>query len=123
MKTGGMGLTTNVARNFTVDEVYPHPVLDLSDFSEDNIRFRSVTIDYLRSLPEQRRDTIRFYAMHVPFVACELLGGGFRTMTILRDPVGRTVSLLRQLQRYESSMMGNEIALEEIYERPNVYEP
>lgn len=127
MKTGGTALTTNVAKNFTVDEVYPHPVLDLADFGSDNVRFRITTIDYLRSLPEERRETIRLYAHHFPFVACELLGGGFHTMTILRDPVDRTVSLLRQFQRAETSMtcedLSGEIALEEIYERPNVYEP
>ena len=30
MKTGGTALTTNVSKNFRVDEVYPHPDLDLS---------------------------------------------------------------------------------------------
>jgi len=126
MKTGGTALTTNVAKNFTVDEVYPHPVLELADIGPEDNPFRVITIDYLRSLPEERRETIRLYAHHFPFVACELLGGGFRTMTILRDPVDRIVSLLRQIQRDESSMRGKdrsgEIALEEIYERPNVYE-
>ncbi len=127
MKTGGTALVTNVSKNFTVDEVYPHPVLDLADFSSDNVRFRAVTIDYLCSLSEERRKAIRLYATHFPFIACELLGGGFRTMTILRDPVDRTVSLLRQFQRHDASTPGNDhagdIALEEIYEQPHVYEP
>jgi hypothetical protein len=128
MKTGGMALSTNLSQNFAVDEVYPHPELDLNDFSSNNVRFRAVTISYLRSLPEERQRTIRLYAGHFPFVVCELLGGGFHTMTLLRDPVDRTVSLLRQLQRFDASNATGESAssvadLEEIYERADVYEP
>ena len=49
-------------------------------------------------------------------------------MTILRDPVDRTISLLRQLQRYETAIgtegRGAETPeLEEIYEWPHVFEP
>jgi hypothetical protein len=110
MKTGGMALATNASKNFTVDEVYPHPDLDLADFGSDNVRFRAVRIDYLRSLSEERRGTIRLYAGHFPFVTCELLGGGFRMMTLLRDPIDRTVSLLRQVQRYEASATGSDRA-------------
>ena len=110
------------------DEVYPHPRLDVGDFSSENVRFRAVTIRYLSSLPEERTGRIRWYAGHFPYVACELLGGGFRTMTLLRDPIDRTISLLRQLQRHEASSgagnhSGAQDALEEIYELPHVYEP
>jgi hypothetical protein len=128
MKTGGSALSINVSKNFRVDEVYPHPDLDLGDFSSGNVRLRAVRVGYLLSLPEERRRTIRLYAGHFPFVACELLGGGFRTMTLLRDPVDRTISLLRHLQRAEATSATIEsstspIRLEEIYERADVYEP
>jgi hypothetical protein len=127
MKTGGMAVATNASKNFTVDEVYPHPDLDIADLGSDNVRLRAVRIDYLRSLPEERRETIRLYAGHLPFVTCELLGDGFRMMTLLRDPIDRTVSLLRQVQRFEASATGSDragaIALEEVYELPHVYEP
>jgi hypothetical protein len=61
-------------------------------------------------LPEERRETIRLYAGHLPFVTCELLGDGFRMMTLLRDPIDRTVSLLRQVQRFEASATGSDRA-------------
>jgi hypothetical protein len=128
MKTGGTALATNVSTNFAADEVYPHRALDLSDHSSDNIPLRVLTIDYLRSLPADRRARIRLYATHFPFVACEMLGGGFHTMTMLREPVDRTTSLLRQFQRYETSADAGDgrtdaPRLEEIYERSHVFEP
>jgi hypothetical protein len=125
-----MAVSTNISKNFPLAQVYPHPELDLrdrSDLSSENMRFRSVTISYLQSLSAERRRIIRLYSGHFPFVACELLGGGFRTMTLLRDPVDRTISLLRQFQRHESiSAAGQQTSsppLEEIYERADVYEP
>lgn len=129
MKTGGMSLSSGVAKNFAVDEVYPHPELDLGDFSEGSVRFRAITIDYLLGLPAERRDRIRYYAGHFPYVTCELLGGDFATLTILRDPVDRTVSLLRQFQRYAESKRNGDpqstepTSFEAIYEQPHVYEP
>ena len=77
MKTGGMALVANLSQNFTPDEVYPHPDLETRDFTATNVRFRALRIDYVRSLPAERRDRIRLYAAHFPFVACEVLGGGF----------------------------------------------
>ena len=71
MKTGGTALATNVSKNFTVDEVYPHPDLDLADHGSDNVRLRAVTIDYLRSLPEERREPSGCTRRHFPFVTCE----------------------------------------------------
>jgi len=129
MKTGGMSLSSGVAKNFAVDEVYPHRELDLGDFTEGNVRFRAVTIEYLLRLSAERRDRIRYYGGHFPYVTCELLGGDFCTLTILRDPVDRTVSLLRQLQRHAESIRNGDpqsaepASFEEIYEQPQVYEP
>jgi len=127
MKTGGMALVTNVSTNFTVEEVYPHPVFDLGGHSSDNIPLKVLRMDYLRALPSERRTQIRLYATHFPFVACEVLGGGFNTMTMVRDPVERTISLLRQFQRYETATSTDRRAempeLEQIYERADVFEP
>jgi hypothetical protein len=65
---------------------------------------------------------------HFPFVVCEVLGGGFDTVTLLRDPIDRTVSLLRQLQRGplvgppdEAHALGA-LSLEQVYEQPEVFE-
>ena len=50
----------------------------------------------LLDLPPSRRERIRVYAGHFPFVAVELMGQEFVTMTVLRDPVERTLSYHRQ---------------------------
>jgi len=129
MKTGGLAVFTNLSKNFAPDEVYPHPTVDLGDVGSSAVRFRPFTIDYLRSLSHERRCRIRFYAGHFPYIACELLGGWFATITILREPIARTISLLRQFQRYDHSPgSGGQppsatLPLEEIYELPHVYQP
>ena len=57
---------------------------------------------------------MRFYSGHFPLVATELLGGDFLTMTMLRDPVDRTVSFLKHMKRRDPRY--HELTLEQIYE-------
>lgn len=56
-------------------------------------------MSYLAVLPDERRRRIRVYTGHFPYAAREILGGDIVTVTILRDPVKRTISLLRQFRR------------------------
>jgi hypothetical protein len=95
MKTGGMSLFQQFRANFPLDELYPTRDIDI----RYDGKFRHLELPYLLGIPQERRDRLRLYAGHFPYVACEMLGGGFTTMTLLRDPVERTISMLRQLQR------------------------
>ena len=129
MKTGGTTLLRHIAQNVLGDELYPHPELDIHDGGASAINFRHFTLKYLCQLPADRRARIRVYVGHFPFVACELLGGPFRTMTLLRDPVARTISQLRQFQRAAPWSDGTWQSpwearpLEEVYDDPAVFEP
>jgi hypothetical protein len=125
MKTGGMTLLHQFRQNFAREDIYPHRELDI----RYDGKFRQFELAYLLGLPQERRDRIRLYSGHFPYVACELLGGGFVTMTLLRDPVERTVSLLHQFQREVEWIGPNKAgkvqvdrrALNEVYEDPVVF--
>lgn len=110
MKTGGATFRQHVYANFRPGEVYPSKRFD-GDMHQANTR-----IDYLLSLPPERRARIRAYTGHFPYVVTELMGEPFVTLTILRDPVDRTISYLKHCKRYHDQH--RDLALEEIYEDP-----
>ena len=91
MKTAGGTLRQHIRANFEPAEVYPLKRLD-PDMHAANYR-----IDYLTALPAERRKRIRVFTGHFPFVAVELLGIRAITLTTLRDPVDRTLSLYQHL--------------------------
>ena len=128
MKTGGMTLYESVRDQLARQEVYPDPDLDMASDGSDGGPFRPFTIPYLLTLGDDRRRKIRFYVGHFPYVASEMLGDELATITILRDPVERTLSLLRQLRRKAPFMDSSRYpamssqSMEEVYEQANVFE-
>lgn len=115
MKTGGTSLLHQFHQNFAPEEVYPNRELDM-----DPERFlQHLRVDYLLSLSEARRRTIRVYLGHFPYVACELLRLDLVKLSLLREPVDRTVSLLQQLKR--NGPKHKDSTLEQIYDHPNVF--
>jgi hypothetical protein len=105
MKTGGATLRQHIYANFQPGEVYPVPKRDDMD--------RAWLVDYLLDLSPERRAAIRGYTGHFPFVASQLLGIDLVTLTIVRDPVERTISYLKHCKRYHDHH--RELSLEEIY--------
>jgi hypothetical protein len=110
MKTAGGTLRRQILANFDRAEVYPLKRLD------PDMRTANYGLDYLTGLPPARRAQIRVFTGHFPFVAVELLGMELTTITILRDPIERTLSYLRHCQRYHKKHRG--LSLEEIYGDP-----
>lgn len=129
MKTGGTTLFEHFKTIYSVEEVWPHTDFD---FRYDGPRLRvrhHLSLDYLAHLPPDRRRTIRFYGGHLPYVARHLLGD-VTTLTLLRDPVDRTVSLLRQMRRQVPGIQDAArrprlagVPLEEVYEHESVFGP
>jgi hypothetical protein len=105
MKTGGATLRQHIYANFQDGEVYPVPRSD--DMN------RAWLVDYLLSLPPERRAATRVYTGHFPFVVSQLLGIDVVTLTIVRDPVERTISYLKHCKRYHQQH--RELSLEHIY--------
>jgi hypothetical protein len=115
MRTGGTTFEQQLRKGFPAEAVYPNPDLDLPG---GNI-FHHLELSYLLGLPAERRAAIRFYYGHFPFVATEMLETELVTLTVLRDPVERTISLLRVMRERRDSL--EHMTLEEIYDDPEVF--
>lgn len=130
MKTGGTTITRNLRETYELDQIYPYSALDLRYADGELDINHHLSLPYLLSLPPERRRTIRVYIGHFPYVVRELLGFDVRAATILRDPVERTISFLRQIKRkqpWEEEAEGRRPlaarTIEEIYENPFVFDP
>jgi len=105
-KTGGTALFQRLRDSFGASAVYPTP--------EDQVGAQAVTdVDYLVDRFRTHRDELRVVTGHFPLCTVEVLGEPFTTLTVLRDPVERTLSLLRRRKMVEERFRGLE--LEEIY--------
>ena len=100
MRTGGTTFEQQLRKSFPRAEVYPNPDLD---FPDGDI-MHHLDVPYLLGLPPERLDAIRLFYGHFPYVVTEMLGGGFVTLTVLRDPVERTISLLRVMREQRESV-------------------
>lgn len=106
MKTGGSTFRQHIHANFKGDAVWPRRQ------SEETVE--SWRIPRLLGLPPERRAQVRVYMGHFPFVVAGLLDPTLVTLSILRDPVERIVSYLRQCQREHEHH--RDLALEQIYD-------
>jgi hypothetical protein len=137
MKTGGTSFAFHAQQHFASDEIYPSPGIDTLDGSIDARILAYSTLQALGSLSSARRGAIRFYAGHFPFAATALVRESFAdsttscapiVLTLVREPVARTVSTLRHFQRLRPGSVGEARAnrfaalpLEAIYDDPAVH--
>jgi hypothetical protein len=116
MKTGGTSFVFHLLQEFAPDEVYPSAGFDRRH-ATDAEPYGSIA-DLIAVTPE-RHAAIRMYAGHFPYMARELIGGDLTTLTLLRDPVDRTVSLLKHFKRLYERF--HDAPFEQIYEDPFVF--
>jgi hypothetical protein len=110
-KTGGMSLYLRMQRQFGEKGIYP----DAGDGDPHTVS-PQIHLPVLMERWAARRDQIRAVTGHFPLCTTELLDAEFRTFTILRDPVERTLSYLRHHRK--TTPADAELSLEEIYEDP-----
>jgi hypothetical protein len=110
-KTAGIALRRRLLNHFGQAAVYPTPGVD----GDDPVK-PYLAIKHLRERFAARGNEIRVITGHFPLCTTELLEGRFTTLTLLREPVERTLSWLRYRQRRAPQVRGK--PLEEIYERP-----
>ena len=129
MKTGGTTVMRNLRETYGLDEIYPYRAVDLQ-FDDGHLDVtRHQSVPYLLALSEERRRSIRVFTGHFPYAVREMLGMDLQAATVLRDPVERTISLLRQFARKQPwddpAERGplSERTLEEVYDQPLVFEP
>src|SRR5262249_37578035 len=92
MKTGGTSFNAHLADIFGADRIPPPPRTD-DDGPPDWIRYGSLSS--LTDLPPARRAEIRVHRGHYPHLVTDLVEPD-RTLTVLREPVERSISVLRQ---------------------------
>jgi hypothetical protein len=114
MKTGTGTLVQHAVNNMGERGVYPSGGVD---GVPGEIR-SAVRIEDLLNLSSERRAEIRVYVGHFPYIAYQMLGIECVTLTILRDPVARTISHLAHAKREPRF---SDTPFEEIYEDPFTY--
>lgn len=110
-KTAGTSLIMHLRQNFSDDEMYPNRT-DGDLFKEAP----QISVNRLLQRWKERGDQIRVVAGHFPLCTTDLLGGGFTTLTVLREPVDRTLSYLRHFRA--TTPAAHDLALEAIYDDP-----
>jgi hypothetical protein len=115
MRTGGTTLEQQLRRSFSRPQVYPNPDIDFPDGDV----MHHLEVSYLLGLPVERLETIRFFYGHFPYVVTEMLAKDLVTFTLLRDPVDRTLSLLRVMR--EQRPAWRDRTLEQIYDDVNMF--
>ena len=110
-KTAGTSLLIRLGNQFSPAEIYPDDT-DGDKFTE----MPQFDIGQLLSRWAVRAPEIRVVTGHFPLCTTELLGGGFTTLTVVRDPVERTLSYLRHHRKVIRD--AREHTLEEIYDDP-----
>jgi hypothetical protein len=107
MKTAGSTFRQHVRANFAAAERYP------DDEEDADLVMAKLSVPRLLALPPARHARIRIYTGHFPYCAATQLDRPLTTLTILRDPVERAISHLKQ----ETPPGGS---LEATYEDPAV---
>lgn len=109
-KAAGTSLFGQLQREFPRAALYPDP----SDAAP--MPAPILFVSHLEARYRLRRDDIRVVTGHFPLRTTEVLGDPFTTMTVVREPVERTLSFLRHHRRRNTEDAGR--SLEEIYEDP-----
>jgi hypothetical protein len=108
-KTAGTALHLRLHEQFPPEAIYP-------TLAEQRADKASLHVDLLCRRFRERGDELRVITGHFPLCTTELLGASFRTITVLRDPVERTLSSLRDMREREPTFRDQ--PLESIYEDP-----
>jgi hypothetical protein len=114
MKTAGTTFARQLRRQFPKESIYPCKGIDWID---DRDVDAYLNIPRLLALTTERRAAIRVYTGHFPFMVRDLIDPGLTTLAILRDPIDRTISVLKHFKRSDERLRDR--TLEAIYaDRP-----
>jgi hypothetical protein len=91
-KTGGTTMYQRLVHHFGSAAVYP-------DESDGRPPETTIMVDHLLERWRVRGSEIRVIAGHFPLCTTELIPVEFRTFTVLREPVERTLSFLRHYRK------------------------
>lgn len=109
-KTAGTTLRDRLRSHFPEPAIYPNRT-DGRDKGQ-----LVISVEHLRARWAERGHEIRLLTGHFPLSVTELLGGDFVTMSIVREPVERTLSYLRHQKQLNPA--DHPKRLDEIYDDP-----
>jgi hypothetical protein len=110
-KTAGTTMRMRLARYFGAEAVYPNGREEAKD-----VFYVIASVDHLLQRLRVRGHEVRVIAGHYPLCTLDLLEGEYRTFTILREPVARTLSYLSHHR--QNTPEDRHKSLEEIYDDP-----
>jgi hypothetical protein len=99
MKTGGTTLHARLLHHFG-DAIYPRPRLD-----GPNLLEAYMSVDHLLERLTERGEEIEIITGHLPLRTVDLIPGEVTTLTLLRHPVDRVLSLLRSTESAEGKSL------------------
>jgi hypothetical protein len=111
-KTAGTTVRDRLRATFTDAQIYPNA----SDGPD--IRHAVISVKYVQERWAARGDEIRLLTGHFPLRTVELLDAPFVRLTVLRDPVERTLSFLRHQAARRQRGATQDTPLDEIYADP-----
>jgi hypothetical protein len=114
-KASGTSLIARLERHFPRAQIYPNDS-DAETGAPLPRLAATLLVSRLRDRYRVRRDEIRIVTGHFPLRTTELLGDPFTTLTLVREPVDRTLSALRHHQVKVPA--DRDRALEELYDDP-----
>jgi hypothetical protein len=119
LKTGGTDLFTRLGGDPSIEVEHPYhfDVSEIYPNDTDGDVFTvapQLSVDQLLERWAVRRDEIRIVMGHFPLCTVELLDAPFVTLTVLREPVERTLSFLRHHRKLTPADRNK--SFEEIYE-------
>ncbi len=117
-KTAGTSLRQHLLENFRQEEIYPLP-------QKGGLLNYLVLYEMgglLVGLPPEEQAAFRLFHGHMPFAVTRRLTGDKppTTFTVLREPVARTLSVLKQKKRKRPELA--DASLEDIYNIPKYFE-
>ena len=108
-RTGGTALLRRLRAQFPPEAIYPGP-------GDGEPPTSTLSVEHFFERWDTRGSEIRLVAAHFPMAAIDRLGVPFRTFTVLRDPVDRTISNLGHFRQVTPEAQGR--SLETIYADP-----
>ena len=116
-KTAGTSLREHFLQNFDQSEVYPP-----REGGRQKVLARYVFGQLLIETPASEQTKYRLFHGHMPYAASQKLS--FKTppstLTVLRDPIARTLSVLGQKKRHRPEFA--DASLEDIYDKREIFE-
>jgi hypothetical protein len=112
MKTAGTTFSRELKQQFAPETIYPCAGIDYAEERGEGPD-AYIKIPRLLALPADRRAGVQVYTGHFPFWVAAALDPALVTLTLLREPVERSLSALRHFKREPAY---RHLSLEEIYD-------